>query len=477
MRIFANRQSCCYMKCILRLIFLPGLLLHALQAQTLSADSVMIRKMYDLALTQGQSYTMLGDLCKTAPHRLSGSPGAAAAVEWARQQALSLGFDTVWLQETLVPKWVRGTKEYAKIITRHTGGQELNVCALGGSIPTPIGGMTSQIVEVTQFEDLAKLGSNGLKGKWVFFNRPMDPRLIYTFSAYGGCVNQRVEGADEAAKYGAIGVIVRSMTLAHDDHPHTGGVIYKDSTRRIPAAAISTRDADYLAQLLRIEPDLSFHLELNCRMEGDVVSHNVIAEMRGIIHPDEIILVGGHLDAWDKGEGAHDDGAGCVHSLEALRILKTLLPRPSRTLRAVLFMNEENGLRGGYTYAAEAGRKQERHLVCIESDRGGFSPRGFHFEAGPDTLNALTPWKHLLEPYGLHHWTKGGSGADISPLRGKALLIGLVPDSQRYFDFHHADTDVFSSVHKRELELGSAAMAALMYLFCEHGIPPLTQKP
>jgi carboxypeptidase Q len=452
------------------LTFFCGLFFWA-NAQTPLHDTVMIRSLYDAALVNGKSYEMLGELCRIAPKRLSGSPGAAAAVEWGRQTMSALGFDSVWLQPVMVPCWVRGSKEYAKIITRHTGGQELTICSLGGSVATPTGGITTTAIEVQNFEELRQMPADKVKGKIVFFNRPMDPKLIYTFGAYGGCVGQRAYGADEAAAKGAIACVVRSMTLANDDHPHTGSVVYKNEQTKIPAVAISTKDADYLSNLLKIEPDLSLHLETNCKTLPDVLSYNVIGEIRGSEFPKEYLLAGGHLDAWDKGEGAHDDGAGCAHSIEALRILTASGYKPRRSIRAVLFMNEENGLKGALKYAEQAELMQEKHVACIESDRGGFSPRGFHIEAGGDTLKALQSYRDILEPYGLHLWQTGGSGADISPFKGKSLLIGMVPDSQRYFDHHHADTDIFANVHKRELELGSASIAVLLYLLDRHGVP------
>lgn len=455
-----------------KLLLLIWVSVHALWAQSgFMTDSLAIRTLYDSALVNGRSYPMLGKLCQVAPKRLSGSPGAAAAVEWGKQTMTALDLDSVWLQPVMVPCWVRGDKEYSKIITRHTGGQELTVCSLGGSVPTPAGGITTQVIEVQNFEELRAMPEGKVRGKIVFFNRPMDPKLVYTFGAYGGCVGQRAYGADEAAAKGAVACIVRSMTLALDDHPHTGSVVYKNGNQKIPAVAISTKDADYLSKLLKIETDLSLHIETNCQTLPDVLSYNVIGEIRGSTFPNEYILAGGHLDAWDKGEGAHDDGAGCVHSIEALRLIRASGYVPRRTLRAVLFMNEENGLKGAEEYAREAERKKEKHLACIESDRGGFSPRGFHIEAGGDTLQGLQKWREPLEPYGLHLWQTGGSGADISPLKGKSLLIGMVPDSQRYFDHHHADTDIFANVHKRELELGSAAMASLIYLLDKYGIP------
>lgn len=454
-----------------KIILIFFLCLSSLSAQSINSDSIAIRAIFDSALVNGKSYEMLGELCKVAPKRLSGSPGAAAAVEWGKQTMMAMGFDSVWLQPVMVPCWVRGTKEYAKIITRHTGGQELTVCSLGGSVATPTGGLTSQAIEIQTFEELRQMPSEKVKGKIVFFNRPMDPKLIYTFGAYGGCVGQRAYGADEAAAKGAIACIVRSMTLANDDHPHTGSVVYKNEQDKIPAVAISTKDADYLSKLLKIESDLSLHIETNCKTLPDVLSYNVVGEIKGSENHSEFLLAGGHLDAWDKGEGAHDDGAGCAHSIEAVRILKASGYQPKRNIRAVLFMNEENGLKGALKYAELAETNREKHLACIESDRGGFSPRGFHIEAGGDTLKTLQTWREILEPYGLHLWQTGGSGADISPLRGKSILIGMVPDSQRYFDHHHADTDIFANVHKRELELGSASIAALLYLLDKYGVP------
>jgi len=442
--------------------------IHKLDAQ--NSDSIFIRQIYDQALTEGHSYLALGELCRRAPKRLSGSPGAKVAVEWGQQTMLSFGFDSVWLQPVLVPHWERGETESAKIISKDFGEKKLNICALGGSVPTAPNGLQAEVIEIQNMDEL-KASGDKVKGKIVFFNQPMNPKLINTFGAYGACVGQRVYGANEASAYGAIACIVRSMTLAQDEHPHTGSVIYKNEHDPIPAVAISTLDADYLSRALVSDPELSLFLQLDCQTFPDQWSHNVIGEIRGSEYPDDILLTGGHLDAWDKGEGAHDDGAGCVHAMEAIRLLRASGYKPKRTLRAVLFMNEENGLKGAIKYAEVSKENGEKHTVCIESDRGGFSPRGFHLEAGQDTLKALAPWIKLLEPYGLHLWQTGGSGADISPFKGQSLLIGLVPDSQRYFDHHHADTDVFASVHKRELELGAAAMAALLYLFDYYGIP------
>jgi carboxypeptidase Q len=370
----------------------------------------------------------------------------------------------------MVPHWERGRKETASVIT---GGRSfpLSICALGGSIATPPAGLSAEVVEVHSFEDLSRLGKDRIKGKIVFFNRPMDPAKILTFSAYGGAVNQRGSGAVEAAKYGAAGVIVRSMTLIIDDHPHTGAMRYVDSLPKIPAAAISTEGAEQLSRLLRKDNTLKLSFRMSCRLLEEKKSYNVIGEIRGAERPDEIIAVGGHLDSWDLGDGAHDDGAGCMQSIEALRLFKALNIKPKRTLRAVMFMNEEFGLRGGKKYAEQALQKREKHVAAIESDAGGFSPRGFGMDMSPEKLEKVRSWGRLLEPYGIYELVQGGGGADIGPLEEQGVpVMGLRPDSQRYFDYHHAATDTFDKVNKRELELGSAAMAAMIYLISEYGL-------
>lgn len=440
-------------------------------AQNPNTDSAVIRKIFDEALMRGQAHPLLGQLCKIAPGRVSGSENAQKAVDWAYHAMQQLDFDTVFLQPCMVPHWVRGDKEEAKIISKK-GKEKVKICALGNSVGTGKRGITAQVMEVKAVNDIEKLGREKIEGKIVFLSRPMDAKHIYTFAAYGGCVDQRVWGAKEAAKYGAVGVIVRSMTLNNDGHPHTGTLVYDDSVTKIPGAAISTEDADKLSLQLQNDPDLKFYFRQTCEMLPDVLSYNVVGEIRGSDFPDEYVIAGGHLDAWDNGEGAHDDGAGCAHSMEAVRLFKALGKRPKRTIRAVLFMNEENGLRGGNKYAAQADSLKEKHIAAIESDRGGFTPRGFHLEGDSLKIEKIMQWVQLFEPYGLHDFKHGGSGADINPLKKtqqNIVLAGFVPDSQRYFDFHHANTDRFENVNKRELELGAASIAALMYLITEYG--------
>lgn len=421
-------------------------------------------------LANGQSYNWLEHLCLRIGHRLSGSTGAEKAVAWTQSVLDTLGLDSVWLQPVMVPRWERGAPELVRLV-RRTGELNLRALALGGSVATPAGGIRAEVVEVVRWTQLDSLGEAGrLKDKIVFFNRAMECTHVRTFEAYGGAVDQRVQGASRAAKYGAVAVLVRSMGLRIDDYPHTGTLHYDSTYNLIPAAAISTRAAEQLHEVLQLEGKASVFMKLNCRTLPDAPSFNVIGEIRGSERPQEIILVGGHLDSWDVGHGAHDDGAGCVQSMEVLRLLKRAGYQPKRTVRCVLFMNEENGLRGGKTYAQEAARKGEFHALAIESDAGGFTPRGFTFDAETAVLSEqferVKRFAPFLEPYGLHDWTMGGSGADIGPLKAQGgLLCGYRPDSQRYFDYHHTAADVLEAVNPRELELGAAAMAALVYLF------------
>jgi hypothetical protein len=415
----------------------------------------------------------LDHLCNQIGGRLSGSLNAERAVEWAKKELEVLELDRVWLQPVLVPKWVRGPKEFALIETEPGVTFNVPITALGGSVATPSVGLKAEVVEVQNFEDLERLGREVIEGKIVFFNRPMQADLINTFEAYGGCVNQRYDGARQASQYGAIGVIVRSMNLRLDDLPHTGAMSYGNQpvSQRIPAAAISTNAAEKLSNLMRIAPDLKFLFRQQCKQYDDVLSYNVIGEITGSEYPDEIITVGGHLDSWDIGDGAHDDGAGCVQSMEVVRLFKKLNHQPKRTIRVVLFMNEENGLRGGNKYAETAALKGETHIFALESDAGGFTPRGFSFDCSDLEFEQVLRWKPLFKPYLIHYFEKGGSGADIGPLKTKTnVLAGLRPDSQRYFDHHHAENDTFDAVNKRELELGAATLTSLIYLYDTHGL-------
>ncbi len=434
-------------------------------------DSIALRKIFTETLVNGKAYSNLRDLTKNIGARISGSPQAEKAVLWAKQKMIEAGADTVYLQEVMVPKWIRGEKEKGVIVEANGNKTTVPILALGNSIATPKEGITAQVIEINDFEDFKKLGAEKVKGKIVFFNYPFDEAKINPFEAYGDAVGFRWAGPSEAAKYGAIATVCRSMTNATDDFPHTGSMRYKDSIPQIPCCAISTRAADLLSRILRANNATKFFLKQDCHFMDSVLSYNVIGEIKGSEFPKEYVVVGGHLDSWDCGEGAHDDGAGIVQTIEMIRVLKAAKIKPSRTIRAIAFMNEENGLRGGRKYAVIAEQKNEIHRGAIESDAGGFTPVGFGLNMKEEQKQKIKNWAPLFLPYGIYKFTGDGDGADISPLEKLGVpLLGLEVISQRYFDFHHTDNDVFENVNKRELLLGSAAMTAMAYLIAMYGL-------
>ena len=447
--------------------FLVVTLSFTLSSQDLNDHKVFIDKVYNEALSNGQSYEWLDYLSNEIGGRLSGSINYDRSVKWGKDELNLIGIDSVWLQPVMIPKWVRGAPEYAHIESSPGNTISVPIAALGGSISTPSIGISANVIEVKSFDELNNIGKDSISGKIIFFNRKMDPTLINTFQSYGGSVNQRTQGAAKAARLSAIGVIVRSMTTTLDDYPHTGSMYYDGLklNERIPAAAISTNGAELLSSMLSLNPNIKFFFRQNSKNFPDVLSYNVIGQIDGSERSDEIIVVGGHLDSWDLGDGSHDDGAGIVQSMEVLRILKSLNYKPKRTIRVVLFANEENGLRGGNKYAELAKKNNESHFFALESDAGGFTPRGFSFDTSESEFNALKEFKDLFKEYGADNFIIGGSGADIGPLKDdKIILAGLRPDPQRYFDYHHAASDTFDKINKRELELGAAAMTALVYL-------------
>lgn len=419
------------------------------------------------SLAEGEAYTKLIDLCTKAPHRLSGSEGADRAVAWAQQQMEADGLENVHLEPVIVPHWERGLTCRVTVANfRARGGEDLAAIALGGSIATPEGGITAEVMEVHSFEAL-KERADEARGKIVFFNRPMDPSLFDSGAAYGGAVNQRTQGAVEAARVGAVATLVRSMTTSLDDFPHTGAMRYTEGVPRIPSAAVSTLAAERLSTWLAQGP-VTLRMEQDCRWLEDKLSHNVIGELVGREKPDEILVVGGHLDGWDVGQGAHDDGSGCCQSIEVVRLLKSLGLRPRRTIRVVMFMNEENGLAGGRAYHQDHRDEMSRHLFALESDRGGFSPEGFSVQADPQTLAIIKAIGGLMEPAHCGKVTAGGGGADVSPMAQDGVVVAsLVTDSARYFDLHHSNRDTLEQVSERELNLGAGAMAALLYVLAE----------
>lgn len=433
-------------------------------------DAAKIKAIADEILLHGKAYENLHTLTKQIGARLTGSPQTYKAEAWAQKALQQAGADRVQLQSCLVPHWIRGGKDEAWIVIPGKKNQPLDVLALGNSMGSGPKGIQAPVVLVNSFQELEQK-KEAVKGRIVFYNYKFNDTYIKTFDAYRDAVPYRGQGPSQAAKYGAVAVLIRSMSHAVDNNPHTGSTRYNDSFPKIPAAALGLQDADRLAALLKNE-SATVLLKTNGQMLPDTVAHNVIGEFTGSEFPEKIITVGGHLDSWDPAEGAHDDGSGCVQSIEVLRALKAIGYKPRHTIRIVLFANEENGLRGGTKYAEEARTKKEQHILALESDAGGFTPRGFGVTMPTQQLNKLRSWLPLLSPYGISEINDGGGGSDIGPLNRDlgTPLVGLQPDSQRYFDIHHARSDVFEAVNKRELELGAVSMAALIYLVDKYGL-------
>ncbi len=438
-------------------------------AEDSAADEKMLRAIYTAALTTSPAYAHLRELTTKFPGRLSGSKNLEGAVQWGKSVLEKTGADRTELQPVMVPHWERGAQERVSLVGPDNQHTALTAVALGGSVPTPAGGLRAPVIELHSLDELK---TADVKGKIVFFNRPMNPENLSTFLAYRDAGDQRNKGPGEAARFGAVGVLVRSLTLAHDDVPHTGSTTYLPDVPRIPVAALSTIAAENLNAALKLDPTLTVELIINSHWFDDAPSHNVIGELRGSEHPEQIILVGGHLDSWDIAPGAHDDGSGIVQSIEVLRLLKAVGYTPRHTLRCVLFTNEENGTRGATAYSTAVAEKKELHLLALETDSGGFEPRGFNL--GNPAGNAHTRaarWRPLFEPYGVYNFQSGAGGTDVNPLLAQgATVAGLTPDSQRYFDYHHTATDTIDKVNKRELELGAAAMASLVFLVDKYGL-------
>jgi carboxypeptidase Q len=448
-----------------------------------SADSVMLDRVYNEVLLKGECYNNLRYLCKNIGQRLAGSESAAKAIEWGKNTLQAYQPTNVILMPVEVPHWSRGNNEYGKYTIANKVGSKKKalktavspaLTALGGSVGTN-GEITAEVVEVKSFDELKALGEENIKGKIVFFNKAMDPMLINTGAAYGGAYPIRGQGPSEAAKYGAVACLIRSLTLANDNYPHTGATRYQDSIPQIPAAALSAVAARQLSADLKQNPDLKFTLHLSAIAYPRTLQANVVAEIKGSEFPNEYITIGGHLDSWDIGEGAHDDGAGIVQSIEVLRTLLALGYKPKHTIRVVLFINEEFGNDGGMVYADSCRAQNLKHIAALESDAGGFTPLGFNCDCNDYQLEVFQSWKPLLEKFSLYVAQRGGSGVDIGPLKkdesDTVALFGLKVDGQKYFDYHHSNNDVFENVNERELKLGAAAMTSLIYLIDQNGMP------
>jgi hypothetical protein len=432
-------------------------------------DSIVIKKMSDDILTNGKAYDWLYYLTKKIGNRLTASPAFYKATNWSGNLLKEMGVSTITLQECKVPHWIRGKNDAVKITSINNNKQNiaLNMLALGNSIGSSI---EAEVIAIKNFDELEKR-KDEIKDKIVFFNYAFNQTYIETFTAYSEAGKYRYSGPSRAAKYGAVGCLVRSLAGSTDNLPHTGMMKYNDSFPTIPAAALGLQDADKLWSLCN-SSIVKVAMNTHGKFLKDTVAYNVIGELNGLENAHQFITIGAHLDSWDVGEGAHDDGAGVVQVMEVLRVLQAINYQPKHSIRFVLFANEENGLRGGNQYADEAILKKENHLFALETDGGGFSPRGFSFEMKAAQLNKVKTWLPLLQPYGIHKFTATGGGADIGPLNEKLKIpVGeLLPDSQRYFDLHHTNNDKFENVNRRELLLGAVNMAALIYLIDKYGL-------
>ena len=444
-------------------------------AQNNLSDSAFIKRISDNILLSRASYNNLHTLTKTIGGRLAGSPQMVKAEQWGVQALRNAGADDVTLQECIVPHWVRGGKDKASVTYKNANGKtetmQLNVLALGNSVGSGAKAVQASLVRVNSFDELEQK-KDEVKGKIVFYNCPFDDTLIRTFEAYGKNVVYRTTGASRAAKYGAVAVLVRSMSNSTDNNPHTGSMRYDESLPKIPAAAVGLRDVEKLDTLFDNNMQITAQLFTYGKMLPDTIGHNVVGELKGTEFPNEVITVGGHLDSWDVNEGAHDDGTGVTQTIEVLRAFKALGFQPKHTIRFVLFANEENGARGGKKYAELAKQNNEKPIFALESDAGGFTPRGFSFTVSDSSWNKIIAWKNLFEPYGGSDFSRGGGGTDIEPLNKTfgTPVAEFIPDSQRYFDIHHSAGDVFEAVNARELKLGAINIAALLYLVDKYGL-------
>lgn len=452
-------------------LFLALLAEQTVVAQNVKKDSASLKTISNYILSNYDCYNDLRDLCKQIGHRISGSPQAEQAVLWGKKVLEQTGCDKVYLQEVMVPHWVRG-EEQGMIINKKGMRSSIEISSLGNAVGTGPQGIEAPLLIINNIEQLQRMRPEEVKGKIVFFNYHFNQTNINTFESYGPCVYYRWGAPSEAAKMGASAVVIRSVSSAFDDKPHTGSMSYNKKYPAIPSVAISNLAADKLAKEINTQGAMRMYIRTTCEMLPDVKSYNVIAEITGSEIPNEIICFGGHLDSWDIGEGAHDDGAGVVQSIDVIRTFMKLGIKPKRTIRAILFMNEENGLRGGQKYAEEAARNKENHILAIESDAGGATPHGFSMTMSREQKAKIKSWLPLLLPYGIYDFTRDGGGADIGPLQRKfgTPVMELLPDSQRYFDMHHSANDVFENVHRRELCLGSVAMTAMVYLVSMYGL-------
>ena len=454
------------MKTITLVVLLSGaLIVHALEP-----EKNVISAIYKNALTSHESYNNLNELCKSAPGRLVGSKESERAIHILKTQIEKINPDTSYLQNYTTPSWRCKSKSQATV-QYGSKKEALNVVNLGLSVSTPEDGITGEVLEVHTLNALDSLGSKFVKDKIVFFNRAMDNSKINTFEAYGGAIDQRTNGASKASQYGAAGVIIRSLATELDDFPHTGVSRYKDGVKKIPNLAISTNDAEKLSRINKQNKGVTVRMKSDTETIDKVNTSNIIAEIKGSLHPEKIILIGAHIDAWFDTPGAHDDGAGCEQMIDVFRIFKELNIKPVNTIRLVLFMDEEMYQSGSNVYADFVGKEKKKHIVSIESDAGGLLPLGFGIDANDSVIQSIQKQGLKLVDYGIYKTVKGYGGTDIDPLKEYGIpLIGLMTNSQLYFEYHHSANDTIDKVSRREMQMGTAAIACLVYLIDKNGI-------
>ena len=427
------------------------------------------RKIMEAALAGNDAYSKMEELCDGIGHRLSGSEELEQAVAWAVQSMKDDGQENVHPERVMVPKWVRG-EEWIRMTTPRQ--HNLAMLGLGNSIGTPPNGLSAQVVCVEDEKALEAVADQ-VRGKIVLFNNPMPAYSVENGSHYGTAVRFRGKGPSMVAEKGGVACLVRSVTAHSLRSPHTGATGDKPGVPTVPAAAISTEDADMIQRLIARGREVVVHLKMDAHMEGDAPSANVIGELRGRERPDEVVVIGGHIDSWDVGQGAHDDGAGCVMAMEAINVLRKLNMRPRRTIRVVLWTNEENGLRGGRQYAEDHADELSKHVAAIESDSGAFAPRGFSVQCQDADKQALAAAQmkdilRLLQPMGATRVDQGWSGADISPMKHAGfVLMGLRVEGSKYFNYHHSRADTLDKVDPNELSACVAAMAVVSYILAD----------
>jgi carboxypeptidase Q len=408
------------------------------------------------AVKDSAAWNRLAVLTETFGHRFSGSESLERAIDWTLAEMRKDGLDAVRGEPVMVPRWVRGTESVELMTPRR---QVLPMLGLGGSIATPTQGITAEVMVVTSYDDLRARAAEA-RGKIVLFN--------VLFTAYGQTVAYRGGGAVAAARVGAVASLVRSITPYSMRTPHTGGMAYNDSVPKIPHAAITPEDADMIARMIQRGERVTVKLTMSARSMPDAQSRNVVAELRGTSAPDEVVVMGGHIDSWDVGRGAMDDAGGVVVAWEAIRILKELGLRPRRTIRVVGWTNEENGLRGGNAYRDAHRAELDRHVAALESDAGVFKPLGFGFTGSDSAYAIVREIGSLLTGIGAGTIARGGGGADISPIMALGVPgMGLNVDGTKYFWYHHTDADTVDKLDQHDVALCVATMAVMAYVLAD----------